>query len=222
MENQKLPRPTQADYDRILQLEDTNNYYDEYMELSDSFDWSAQTFEKNGKYGLKSAVGELLLPAEYDNFKTMGGDILRRGNRVTAQKNGKWGVALANGNETTWHLQPQYDYIGYPNYLTAVCKDGKWGIINMSTREYLIAPDCDMVHTDNGILFVNRLGLYEKNGKIGVVRMDGAFTEAIFEETDFEPEGPIKVMFNGEWGFINEQGSFTTNEEDDVWWFSVE
>lgn len=222
MKNKDLPRPAQAHYDRLLQLEEKKSYNNEHLDLLNNFDWSAQIFEENGKYGLRSAVGELLLPADFDDFMTMTGDVLRRGDRVVSQKNGKWGVAVAEGKDTTWHLQPEYDYIGYPNYLTAVCKEGKWGIINISTGQYLISPECDMVHTDNGILFVNGLASYEKNGKIGIIRMDGAFTEAIFQETDFEPEGPIRVMLNGGWGFINKHGNFTTEEEDDLWCFYLD
>ena len=221
MENEKLPRPTQADYDKLLQLEEEKRFNDEYMELFDNFDWSVQTFEENGKYGLKSAVGEVLLPAAFEDFMTMTGDVLRKGDRVVTLHNGLWGVIIADGTGT-WMIEPQYDYIGYPQYLTPVCKDDKWGVLNISTGEFLIPLECDSVGADRGLIFVNGLGYYEKDGKTGIIRMDGVFTEAIFEDTDFEPEGPVRVMLNGEWGYINEQGNFTTNEDDDVWCFYLD
>ena len=221
MEASKLPRPTQAQYDRLLQLENEKQFNDEFMELSNSFDWSAQTFEENGRYGLKSAVGEVLLPANFEDFMTMTGDVLRKGNRIVTQQNGKWGIILADGTGT-WTIEPQYDYIGYPHHLTAVCKDDKWGVLDVSTGEFLIPLECDMVYGDRGIMFVNGLGSYKKDGKIGIIRLDGAFTEALYEDTDFEPEGPVKVKLNGQWGFINAQGNFTTDEEDDLWCFYID
>ena len=221
MENNQLPRPTQADYDRLLQMEETSSYNDEYMELFNKFDWSAQTFEDNGKYGLMSAVGEVLLPAAFQDFMIMSGDVLRRGNRIVTQQNDKWGIIIADGTGT-WLIEPQYDYIGYPQYLTPVCKEGKWGVLDMNTGMYLIEPECDMVHADQGLMFVNGIGSYEKDGKTGIIREDGVFTEALFEDTDFEPEGPVRVKLNGQWGFINEQGTFTTDEDDDVWCFYLD
>jgi len=221
MENNNLPRPTQADYDRLLQLEDSKSYGDTHMELFNSFDWSAQIFEENGKYGLKSAVGEVLLPARFEDFMIMTGDVLRKGNRIVTQQNGQWGVMIADGTGS-WLIEPQYDYIGYPQYLTPVCKDGKWGVLDISTGQYLIPPECDRLEHSRGLLFVNGLSWYEKAGKIGIIRLDGVFTEALFEDTEFEPEGPVKVKFNGEWGFINEKGNFTTDEEDDLWYFHVD
>ena len=221
MENNNLPRPTQADYDRLLQLEDSKSYGDTHMELFNSFDWSAQIFEENGKYGLKSAVGEVLLPAAFEDFMIMSGDVLRKGSRVVTQQNRKWGVIIADGTGS-WMIMPEYDYIGYPNHLTPVCKDNKWGVLNIATGDYLIPLDCDMVHADRGLMFVNGIGSYEKDGKTGIIREDGAFTQAIFEDTDFDLEGPVKVMLNSDWGYINEQGNFTTNQDDDVWCFDLD
>ncbi len=221
MENNKLPRPTQADYEKRLQLEKNNDMSDEYLNWLNSFDWSAEIFEENGKHGLKSALGEVLLPAAFDDFMMLTSALVYQGDLVVTQQNGLWGVIVADG-KGTWLVEPQYNYIGYPNTLTNVCKDKKWGVLNILTGEFLIPLECDMVHAHSGFMFINGIGSYEKDGKTGIIREDGAFTEAIFEDVDIDSEDLVRVKLNGEWGFINEQGAFTTDEDDDVWYSSVD
>ena len=41
---------------------------EEQMKLQNTYDWSDIVFEDNGKKGLKNVKGEVLVPAEYDDF----------------------------------------------------------------------------------------------------------------------------------------------------------
>ena len=68
-----------------------------------------------------------------------------------------------------------------------------------------------MVDND-GFLFCNRIGFYKKDGKYGVIGDWGAHTEPIFEDVEMEPDGDVKVKYNGEWGFIGEDNKFTTDK----------
>ena len=61
-----------------------------------------------------------------------------------------------------------YEYTGFPNDVTSVCKDGKWGVLDITKGEYIIAPDCEAVYDNSGFLFCNRIGFYKKDGKYGV------------------------------------------------------
>lgn len=212
-------KPTPADYKKREELEKKDFGGKEHNDFMAAFDWETELIEKDGKYGLRTALGEVIVPPVFENFMLLRPAELNNGDRVVTQHNGKWGVLIADG-KGTWLVEPEYDYIGYPNNLAPVCIGEKWGVINIPANKFLIPIECDMVHVNHGFLFINGLGSYEKDGKTGIIRQDGAFTEAIFEDTDPDFEGTLRVKLNGEWGFINELGAFTTNEDDDIWYFS--
>jgi len=48
----------------------------------------------------------------------------------------------------------------------------------------------------------------------GIITEHGRFTEAIFKDVEGEPEGLVKVKFNGQWGFIGKNDTFTTREDE--------
>ena len=144
-----------------------------------------------------------------------------KGVRVVVEVNGKFGVVIADGIGTCL-IEPEYDFIGYPNDIVHVCKNGLWGVLNIATGEYLIPPDCESVSNDNGFMFTNGIGYYEKAGKLGVIRDDGAFTEAIYDEVDGFPDEVVKVKLNGQWGYIDENKKFTTDEDSASFYFDVE
>jgi len=216
MESSNLPRPTQADYEKLLKLEKNDKWTDEYLDWLNRFDWSTALFKEKGKYGLKTALGEVLLPVAFEDFMMLTSQMLKKGDLVVTQQNGLWGVIIADGMGT-WQVEPSYDYVGYPNTLTHVCRDGKWGVLNVKTGKFLIPLECDMVYAHSGFMFMNGVGSYEKDGKTGIIREDGSFTEAIFEDVVIDPEDLVRVKLNGQWGFIKEDGTFTTDEDDEVW-----
>ena len=211
MTNRNLPRPTRQDYDKLLQLEKRHNWSDRHIDWLNSFDWSAEAFEENGRRGLKSAIGDILLPAEFEDFKLLTGAVLHHGDRITTKQGGLWGVIIADG-KGTWLVEPRYDYIGYPNTLTQACLKNQWGVLNILTAEFLITLECDSVHTHNGSMFCCSTGTYEKQGKIGILFENGSFTQAMFDEVDLSAAKPLRVKRNGKWGFLNESGHFTSDE----------
>jgi hypothetical protein len=216
MENTPRPRPTQIDYDRILQLEEKQHYGSEYERLFNNHDWHPVVFEENGLYGLNTAVGTTLLPALFQEFMLSTGNIYKPGNRIVVQQNDKWGVVLA-GEEYSWLVPPMYDYIGYPNSITAVCTDDKWGLLNIIKNEFLIPLDCETIGVDQGFVFCNGIGYYKRAGKYGIIHESYHFTDAIYDDLELEPEGPVKVMLNGEWGYIDQNDAFTLDEHEAAW-----
>ncbi len=215
MENEKLPKPSPADYHRLRELEQQEEgaWSTQYEELWNAFDWKPELILEGGKCGLKSLLGELILPVNFEDVKLLSASIVEKGDRIVAQQNGKWGVVLADG-DGTWLMKPEFDYIGYPNNITHVQKDGKWGVIDISKNEFLIQPECEYVNDDNGFMFINGISIYEKDGKTGVITSYGTHTEPIFEEVEFDPEGPVKVKYDGKWGFITEDNRFTEDEDE--------
>lgn len=227
--NVTKPKPTAADYQRreafrLNQLkgdEGINNNLDE-LEFLNSIDWSTDTFEENGKHGLINAKGEKVLPALFDDFLMLTNAEVEMGNRVVAMVNGKYGVVLADGIGKTWVLEPEYDYIGYPNSITHVEKDGKFGVFSFSEGRFLIPADCDIVYeTMRGFMFSNGIGFYQKNGKQGVVCDYGQFTDAIFDEVEGDCEGWVKVRIGEEWGYIDENNQFTTDEDEASYYYET-
>ena len=225
MENIKKPKPTPADFEkrRLYNTKfqegivtDEENF--DYLDFMNSIDWSPELFEENGKCGLKTALGEMILPPVYDDMSLPYE--VNKGDRIVALKDGKCGIVIAD-TKGTWLIKPEFDYIGYPNTLTHVCKDGKWGVLNIATGEYLIPLECDKVFSEGGYLFVNGIGTFEKDGKIGVITQYGAFTQPIFDEVEFDDEAPVKVKFNGEWGYINEENQFTKDEEEACYFYEM-
>jgi hypothetical protein len=228
MDCKKLPKPSPSDYERRAEYDRmfekgsvSDELNSEYLELMNSFDWGADLVHDGDKVGLRTALGEILVLPVYEDFQMLTMHELKKGSRVVASQNGKWGVLICDG-AGSWLIEPGFDYIGYPNNFTHVCKDGKWGVIDLSKKEYLIAPECEMVYGDSGFMFINRIGFYKKDGKYGVVGDWGAFTEPVFEDYDGEPDGSVRVKFNGEWGFVGEDNKFTSDDEEAYYFFSLD
>jgi hypothetical protein len=178
------------------------------LDVLNSFARETKIINEGDKIGLKTYKGEVILPPQVEDLYKLTQAELEKGDRVVAKLNGKWGVILADGIGT-WLIKPEFDYIGFPNELTHVCKGGKWGVLDIAKNEYLIPPECETVHADRGFMFTNGIGFYEKDGKTGVVTEYGAFTGPVFEDVDGEPDGWVKVKYNGQWGFVNQDNQFT-------------
>lgn len=218
MKNKKTPDSSQPDYenneDPFDYLDDDEHFVSDQdvLDVLGAYDWSDYKITEGNKIGLKTKEGEIILPPQMEDIRQLMDKEPGKGDKVVAKLNGKWGIILAD-SKGTWIIEPVYDYIGYPNNLTSVQKDGKWGVLDISKRDYLIPPECDKVWDDMGFMFTNGIGLYEKGGKTGVITESGAFTGAIFEEVEGEPDGPVKVKYEGKWGYINENNEFTTDED---------
>ncbi len=205
-----LPKPTIQDFEKRNQLAANS---DAYFEMISSYDWSTVAYENEGKYGLKTCVGTILCNAIYDDFITISNSELNIGDKIVATVNDKNGIILLDGIGT-WLIEPEYDYIGYPNNITIMKKDDKWGVYNLKEKSFIIPLICDWVSNENGFLFCNEIGFYGVANKTGVILSNGEFTKAIFDEVDLEDSGVVKVRYQNEWGYINEAGNFTNNEDD--------
>lgn len=228
MKDKKSPKPVKTDPKKREKFEENQisdkelNITDRDIEIAlDSIKRETKIIVDGEKMGLKTFQDEIILPPLFDNVCLLSHHELKKGDKVVARMKGKYGVVLADGTGT-WIVKPEFDYIGYPNNLTHVCKDGKWGVLDISKGEYLISPECDKIWADHGFMFTNGIGVYEKDGKMGVVTDYGAFTEPVFEDIDGEPEDWVKVRYQGQWGFINENNEFTTVEDEADYRYSVD
>ena len=220
----KLPRPGPAEYlkrdeyNRQMDKNRSGKLDNEYLNFLNSWDWDTDVIRKGGKYGLRTALGEIILPPLFENLKLLSSrrgkaGELKKGDWVVAMKDGRWGVVEADG-KGKWLIEPEYDYIGFPNNITHFLKDGKWSVMKISTRECLV-KDCDEVTTWNGFMFMNRVGTYKKKGKWGVIMDWGGMTKPLFDDVSGDTDdGPVEVKYDGKNGFINEKNEFTEEEDE--------
>ena len=91
MPQNNLPRPDQKIHNELETIEKqlNENYSeianDRYLEIMNNYNWSAELFEQNGKYGLKNWDESLLLPAEFEDFRMMSSELNKTCDRIIAQ-----------------------------------------------------------------------------------------------------------------------------------------
>ena len=110
--NKNLPRPTAeviSEYERVENElrgldpswpeEELNAYLDKEYELETCYDWSNVEFTDpaTGKKGLKSVKGELIVPALYDSFSSIGSFTDDFG-LIVAELDGKYGILSGTGS----------------------------------------------------------------------------------------------------------------------------
>jgi hypothetical protein len=175
-------KPTADDYIR-RELFQSNQDHDtnEYLNFMNSIDWSSEVFEEEGKYGLKNALGEVVVKPNYEGIQYYPFTEFQTQHNIALKYNGKWGVQSLLTHE--WVVEPVFDYVGYPSNFLPVIKDGKWGVYNIREKNYLIPLVCESL-----------------------------FSEAIFDDVEWW-EGPVKVLYDGVWGYLDEQAMFTINED---------
>lgn len=213
----ELLKPTKEDY---LKKQHIDFDSEEDLVFVNRFNWSPEVYEVNGKKGLKNCIGEVLTDAVYDDFYNLPNFDISLHDKVVAVVNNKCGVVLLDG-KGTWLVQPEYDYIGYPNQITYMKKEGKWGVYNLYENKFILPLVCDWLSHENGFLFCNEVAFYGIGDKTGVILGNGEFTRAMFDDVEMEDNGTVKVFYQKEWGYVNEEGQFT-KDEDEAYFIGLE
>jgi hypothetical protein len=217
--NKVLPRPTEAVWNKKVELEELEAT-DDLMGLMNEYDWSNEMFEEEGRFGLKSCMGDILLPAKFDGLKLLSSQNLPKGAKVVACKDNKWGIVKADGFGE-WCIQPEFDDIGFPNYFTAVRKGDKWGILNTELNEWVVELEMDEICNGSSFPFINGVAYFMKDGKMGVMTDRGYCTDPVFDEVMADDSGLITATCNGQTGFINREGELIT-DPDEAWFMESE
>jgi hypothetical protein len=179
-------------------------------------------FKLNGKYGIRSLNNEILVPAEYDDFVLLSGFDIQKGDRITAIKDDKYGVLSVNGESTSWILEPIYEFIGVPNNVTYVYKDGEYAVYNFRDKCFIIEHIEELSVHAPGFFCANGIGTFTKKNKKGIITEDGRFTEANFDDIDEgDWHGLVKVKEGDQWGYVNADNNFTQDEDECAYFFEV-
>ena len=109
-EEKKLSRPSMEvlnEYDKLekkfLERGMTDEQLNEVMEklnaIVDAYDLTNYVFEDpaTGKKGVKDPAGQILVPAEYDDFNFVGDRIAFQVSHMAAKRDGKYGIVAADG-----------------------------------------------------------------------------------------------------------------------------
>lgn len=213
MDEKKLPRPAESDWEKYWDLiENGDTLSEEFRKLDNSFDWLPEMTGENGKYGIRLAYGEVIVPPVFDNLRMPF--FVRKGDLVSVEKDGKWGIIVADG-KGTWEVRPRFDHVYHPDSLALVREGDHYGIYDIEKKEYFIPPECDAFDVNPlDLAFTNGIAICEKDGKFGVAAYEGIYTGALFERVDTDPFGYITVKYQGAWGWLDEKGRFTANDEE--------
>ena len=178
-----------------------------FQAFEDKYDLMTKVYEENGKFGVKDAAGEVLIPAIYDSIEYTHYD-WDRFNPVPASLNGKMALVAADGKGTPC-TEFIYDSIRYEEGFFLLEKDGKYGFAELDGHIYLPAiadaieePEqyCDIV-------------AYAIGEKIGYVSLGArATTDALYDGCELDEEGYLIVFKDGEKGYLDRSGNFTTDE----------
>jgi hypothetical protein len=214
-------KPTKADYEKYLQIMKQPTWPHEEIGFLNEYDFGITIFEVAGNYGIKNCIDEILVSAKFEHLYTFSFKEYKEGDLLAVMFGKKWGM-IRIGDENKWVLEPVYDYIGFPNAITFVKKDNKYGVINLNWMEFIIPIGLDFVTSENGLMFCNGISTYGKGGKEGVIMDNGEFTEAIFDEIEVPEMGQlIQVRIGEEWGGIDNKGLFT-DDLDEAYYYTFD
>lgn len=189
---------------------------DEYCGVTSEYNILDVVFEENGKKGVRNAVGRVLVPAIYKEFSETY--IYTREEFVmpipACDFNNKYAIVKGDGKGTP--ICPfEYDMItflrGSGNHY--LCKKGIGGKvfsgIIKSNGEVVVPCEMDLIHE-----LANGFSALVKDGKIGIYTIHGDYFEPQFDDAD-EEAGFLKVYKDGAWGYLNGEGEFIDENDEE-------
>ncbi len=194
------------------EFEMINVLKNQQSQIMDSYDWSDQELEVNGKFGLTDCFGEVLIPAEYEETWFRANYFVTREKPIACRKGEKWGMVLPDGKGTIV-TEFRYDnlflgeYYSFWNFIIVV-EDEKYGFIDIKGNS-LSGIELDEIYQPG-----NRLGQVRKGDKYGFIYYNGDYFEPIYEEIRFSMDDRrCQVKLNGQWGFLDRNKNFITANE---------
>ncbi len=166
------------------------NNYEKYWKIDDQH----YRVMDNGKIGLITADGSIIVPADYDQVWN-----LQENGNIKVMRNGKLGIYNVEGGIV---IPTEYEMIwNFENGIARVMRNGKIGYVNQNGNEF-IACDYDQIWS-----FKDGKAKVLKDGKVGYISQNG--TELIpveYQNIWGFDDGLAKVLKNGKIGMIDEKG----------------
>lgn len=182
--------------------------YQKYWNIRAEYDVLDRMFEENGKMGVVDVIGNVVVPALYKGFAEFHNRAIYSFLPIPAcDFNDKYALVTSDGKGTPL-CRFEYDKIiilrGSSNYFVCVKKVGERlqaGVIDSCGK--VIVP-CEM----DKVYFVSkRIARVVKDGKMGVLTMNGDFFAPVYDEVE-ENNGYLAVCKRGRWGYLSSKGEF--------------
>lgn len=202
---------------------DALNTYDSITYLNEEY----AMFKKGGKFGLLDNAGNVVLNAEYESFKMCsdGKDYKdEKDYHLLAINGGKaYEVKYENGipvvtstvhtnHATNTTATPGSDkYVErdryYEGYAAVQNADGKWGYVAKDSDKLVVdylydAPNAHSYAADSCRGFDKGVVAVKKDGKMGIINMDGTVVPFEYEEILQGEDGVYLAKKDGKWGHL--------------------
>lgn len=232
-EEKQRPKPPRSEWNRYFELENSlkdhmpsGEELDELNSIMGSYNWFTQLFVEDGKKGMKNAVGDVIIPAKYEEigytFSQVGGYF----GPVPAKKEGKFGLVSTEGDaqEITPFVYDWLDRMDWvPIFLFWKDESLSFGIVSFDGEELVPCVLDEIREGISGHIFYYRSG--EKWGLLDVNLW--VALQPVYDNIEFaDMNEPVLFTLNGEQGYVKkEDASFVplslkdTMDEDD--WYDV-
>ena len=204
-----------------------------YEEAAEIYGGTVQV-KRDGKWGLATGDGGLMIPCMYDKISTWSGGqaVVQLGGTIYAVDADNNRVALLRekcsefGNLATnriglkledgWHIATGNFSIGggtfealgtMANAAIPAKRDGKWGLLSGADGEWIIPNEYDGIVTDSlGRAYSRNAAFVRSNGGVRLI-VDGEFVGETYEDARPFVDTMAAVKKNGKWGFIDIRGT---------------
>lgn len=163
------------------------------------------------KYGIIDSKGKVIVDIKYD-YITLSDYDLEKG-YILIQNANLYGILNL---KTKKLIEPKYNQVlVMDNYVQIIGKvDGEEKSGVLFFNDTVIEPAFDWIHHFAGIN--NVVGMVEKDGKYGVLGIDGKYILDIkYDEIREFNDGTCHVKLDGKYGYLNSDGSLLTPIEYD-------
>lgn len=177
-------------------------------------------FTENGKVGLKTTTGDILIPAEYDDIPEVYDRTDQRFGMppvcYPVVKDGRYGLCMICSSKhdgglltKTWY-DKVYGYFSLwvPYYVSV--RNGKLGLLDTLMGREVIPCEMDEIYES---LDFDGSVVFKKGEKYGLM-FGNIATSPIYDDIKIESEDYVRVLRGDKWYWIDENGQETENEQE--------
>ena len=220
IDNQVIEK-IEAVFSRLLnndyfgELVEANADYEELQSLIEEYDYYDQTFEVDGKVGLKDVKGNILVPALYKDFPERYCSLFMRKRPVPVMgDNDKYALVSTDGTNTV--LTPfEYDAIyhkEFTSYYICAKREGDKvlaGLLGV-TGEVLVPCEMDYFYESK-----NGIEAFKKADKYGFYAIDGTYLPPMYDDIELQDDGYVKIKAGDKWGYLNSRCDVVDNDSNE-------
>ena len=223
---QNLPRPTVEqlnEYDQLSAKLSNSQLqgaaYDEVInklnDLISSYNWDNYEFVDpvTGKKGVKNAAGQILVPADFDDFTFLGDHHVFNLPHLAAKKDGKYGVVAVDGTGNVL-ADFRFDVLIWCPYtaMYKACWDGvkgKFGFVTKYGKVFIPNVLTQFYEPWNDFI------LLEADGKFGALDVRTFhFVLPEYDQIDWDPDEDVVFHKDGVEGYVIEDtGEFVPKDQ---------